>query len=92
VEGRVGANRRRARQLLAVLAVLVAAAIRAQPQADIERLVAAGSLAQLRWPDFRAWQPSVRELYAGASWTPAWFQGNRLTPQGEAMIQLFQFS
>jgi len=88
--GRIGANRRRARQLLAVLAVLVATAIRAQPQADIERLVAAGSLAQLRWPDFRAWQPSVRELYAGASWAPAWFQGNRLTPQGEAVIQLFQ--
>ena len=87
---RAGVTQCRARRLLAVLAILVAAATRSQPQADIERLVATGSLPQLRWPDFHAWQPSVRELYAGASWAPAWFQGDRLTPQGEAVIQLFQ--
>jgi L,D-transpeptidase YcbB len=61
----------------------------AQTPARIESLVNAGTLAGMRWPDFRAYQLSVREFYAPTGYAPAWAEGVTPSPQALEMIQLF---
>lgn len=61
----------------------------AQTPARIESVVNAGTLDGMRWPDFHAYQQSVREFYA-PGYASAWAQGTTPSPQALAMIQLFQ--
>jgi L,D-transpeptidase YcbB len=60
----------------------------AQAQSGIQGLVAAGTIREMRWPDFRDVHPSVQEFY-GTAYAPAWLAGRQPTPQAVAMIQIF---
>jgi L,D-transpeptidase YcbB len=62
----------------------------AQTPTRIEQLVSAATLPGMARPDFRDYQPSVREFYAASAYAPAWVQGNTPSPQALAMIQAFQ--
>jgi murein L,D-transpeptidase YcbB/YkuD len=61
----------------------------AQSAARIQSLVEAGTLDGMRWPSFRTYQQSLRELYASSSYAPVWIQGTVLSPQALSLIQLF---
>jgi Scaffold domain len=60
----------------------------AQAQSGIQGLVAAGTIREMRWSDFRDVHPSVQEFY-GTAYAPAWLAGGQPTPQAVAMIQIF---
>jgi len=62
----------------------------AQNSTRIETLVSAGRLGDMRVPDFRAYQSSVREFYAAGGYAPAWVKGGAVSASGLAMIQNFQ--
>jgi murein L,D-transpeptidase YcbB/YkuD len=61
-----------------------------QPSARIEALVKAGVVEGMRSPNFPAYQASVQEFYQPAGHSPAWVQQTAVSPQGLAMIQLFE--
>jgi len=87
---------RRCRAVLAWWIALLAAGLTvppglmAQTPARIEQLVSAATLPGMARPDFRDYQPSVREFYAASAYSPAWLQGNTPSPQALAMIQALQ--
>src|SRR5271156_3480766 len=68
----------------------VAGAAAPQPQNEPGALIAAGTLPDLRWPNFTDYRADVKEFYDLGSDSPAWIQSGRLSPQGLAMIQLFK--
>ncbi len=77
--------------LLALLVVSLGPALGlAQSSERIRNLITAGTVEGLRWPSFRAQQPSVGEFYESAAYAPAWFQQGRLSPQADSTIQLLQ--
>jgi L,D-transpeptidase YcbB len=61
-----------------------------QPAARIESLVKTGVVEGMQSTNFRAYQASVQEFYAPASYSTAWVQQGGVSPQGAAMIQLFE--
>lgn len=73
-----------------VLGICLFSAGLAQTQPQIQRIVSAGDLASMRWPNFRDYQSSVRQFYEPVNYAPAWMQGNSPSPQALAMIELFQ--
>jgi L,D-transpeptidase YcbB len=73
-----------------ILIVLLTPFAGAQTPARIESLLKAGTLEGMRWPDFRAYQESVREFYAPSGYAAAWVQGTTPSPQALSMIQLFE--
>jgi len=72
-----------------VLGLVLACASFAEPS-QIQRLVAAGQLKEMRWPDFRDLQTSVQEFYEPTGYAPAWIQGTTPSPQALAMIDTFR--
>jgi murein L,D-transpeptidase YcbB/YkuD len=62
----------------------------AQTPARIESIVSAGSLASMRWPNFRDYRSSLQRFYEPVNYAPAWLQGNSPSPQALAMIGLFK--
>ncbi len=79
------------RQRLALLVICLGAACAfGQTTPPIEKLIDDGALPGMLRPDFRAYQASLREFYMPVAYAPAWFQGTKLSAQGESMIQLFQ--
>ncbi len=62
----------------------------AQGPADLGALIAAGTLADLRWPNFTDYRDDVRKFYASGGNSIAWFQNGKASPQALSMILLFQ--
>lgn len=72
-----------------MVATLVGGA--AAAQSGVQRLVSAGTIDGMRWPDFRDVRPELQAFYV-PDYAPAWLAGDRPTPQALAMIQILQDS
>ena len=57
---------------------------------EMNALIAAGQLPELRWPNFSDVQPDVADFYAAGGNTLAWLANGKPTAQAYAMIQLFK--
>ena len=57
---------------------------------EMSALIAAGKLADLRWPNFSDVRPEVASFYAAGGNTLAWVNGGKPTAQALAMIQQFK--
>ena len=73
----------------ALLGVALTCAAFAQTS-SIQSLISAGQLNEMRWPNFRDLQTSLREFYQPAGYAPAWVQGATPSPQALAMIDIFR--
>lgn len=73
---------------LAFLGVALTCAASAQPS-SIQRIILDGQLSDMRWPNFRDIQTSLKEFYE-PGYGPAWIQGNTPSPQALTMIELFR--
>ncbi len=60
------------------------------PQGELGALIAAGTLSDLRWPNFTDYRADVKKFYDSGSNSPAWIQRNQPSPQALAIIQLFK--
>jgi murein L,D-transpeptidase YcbB/YkuD len=80
--------RRIARQLVLGLGLFSVGL--AETPSQIQRIVSAGSLASIRWPNFRDYRTSLQQFYEPVNYAPAWMRGNSPSPQALAMIDLFQ--
>src|SRR5215831_1667678 len=84
----------RARRLLlaSAFALAAAGAVCGSPPetAELRRIVAAGRLDDLRWPDFSDYQKHVSEFYESAAYAPAWVKAGGPSPQALALIALFR--
>ena len=61
-------------------------------QAEITALIAAGTLLDLRWPNFTDYRADVKKFYDAGSNSLAWIQNGRPSAQALAMIQLFKLA
>ncbi len=70
----------------------MAPAASAAPQGpgDLNALIAAGALPDLRWPNFADYRADVKEFYDAGGNSLAWIQNGKASPQALAMILLFQ--
>src|SRR5438128_120146 len=57
---------------------------------ELQTLVNAGSLADLRWPNFNDYHGQVAMFYAPGGYTLAWSDGGKATPQARAIIEAFK--
>src|SRR6202158_4724873 len=57
-------------------------------QGDLATLIAAGTLSDLRWPNFNDYRADVKKFYDAGSSSPAWIQSGQPRPQALAMIEL----
>ena len=64
------------------------ASLSAHAQAKLRSLIDAGTLPDLRWPNFTDYRDDVRKFYHSDSL--AWIRNNRATPQAVAMIRIFK--
>jgi len=74
----------------ALLGVALTCAAFAQQASSIQPLISAGRLNEMRWPDFRDLQTSLREFYEPAGYAPAWVQQATPSRQALAMIDIFR--
>jgi len=72
-----------------LLIIVVACAAVAQPP-EIQSLVSAGNLGEMRWPDFRDYRPWVQKFYESSGYASAWVQANAATPQSLSMIGILR--
>jgi len=56
----------------------------------IQEVVAAGKLADLRWPDFPDYKNAVTSFYEQTGYTAAWVDGSNPSAQALSMISLFR--
>jgi L,D-transpeptidase YcbB len=61
-----------------------------QGQPELQALVFAGKLGDLRWPDFPDYQGQATLFYAATGYAPAWINDGRPTAQASAMIDAFR--
>jgi L,D-transpeptidase YcbB len=61
-----------------------------QGPGDLRALVAAGTLSDLRWLNFTDYRDSVKKFYDASSYSLAWIQSGKASPQAVSMILLFQ--
>jgi murein L,D-transpeptidase YcbB/YkuD len=59
-------------------------------EASIREIVAAASLADLRWTDFSDYKSIVDEFYKRSGYQPAWIHGSELSAQALWMIEMFK--
>ena len=62
----------------------------AQGTADLNSLIAAGMLSDLRWPNFTDYRDSVKKFYDAGGDSLAWIQNGKASPQAVSMILQFQ--
>lgn len=67
-------------------------AVPAVPQGpgDLNALIAAGTLPDLRWPNFTDHRADVKKFYDAGGNSLAWIQNGKASPQAVSMILLFQ--
>ena len=58
--------------------------------ADLNALIAAGTLPDLRWPNFTDYRDSVKKFYDAGGDSLAWIQNGKASPQAVSMILQFQ--
>jgi len=76
---------------LALVAVLWAGSAMTQvATSELATLIAAGTLSDLRWPNFSDYRADVKKFYDAGANSPAWIQGGQPRPQALAMIELFK--
>ena len=61
-----------------------------QGPGDLGALVAAGTLPDLRWPNFTDYRDSVKKFYDAGGYSLAWIQNGKASHQAVSMILLFQ--
>jgi L,D-transpeptidase YcbB len=61
-----------------------------QGPGDLNALIAAGTLPDLRWPNFTDYRDSVKTFYGAGGNSLAWIQNGKASPQAVSMILLFQ--
>lgn len=71
-------------------AAQASAALAPQAPDEMNTLIAAGKLPDLRWPNFSDVQAEVARFYATGGNTLAWVHDGEPTAQAQAMIQLFR--
>ena len=59
-------------------------------QPELQSLVFAGSLADLRWPNFPDYHGQAAAFYGPSGYALAWTDAGHPTPQAIAMIQVFK--
>ena len=57
---------------------------------SLRKIVAAGRLADLRWPDFPDYRDQVKTFYEASGYSPAWIRDNQATPQATAIIEILR--
>ena len=62
----------------------------AQGPGDLGALVAAGTLPDLRWPNFTDYRDIVKKFYDAGGNSLAWIQNGKASPQAVSMILLLQ--
>ena len=62
----------------------------AQTQARIQSLVTAGTLQEMRWPNFTDYRVWLQKFYSPTGYAPAWLQGNEPVPQALALMERFR--
>jgi murein L,D-transpeptidase YcbB/YkuD len=62
----------------------------AEGKAQLQSIVNAAELAELRWPNFGKYQTEVKELYDSFGGALPWVRNFRLTSQSRSMIQLLK--
>ena len=62
----------------------------AQGPGDLGALIRAGTLPDLRWPNFTDYRDSVKKFYDTGGNSLAWIQNGKASPQAVSMILLFQ--
>jgi L,D-transpeptidase YcbB len=67
-----------------------AASAATQGPGDLGALIAAGTLPDLRWPNFTDYRDDVKKFYDSGGNSIAWIQNGRAGPQAVSMILLFQ--
>ncbi len=67
-----------------------AASAAPQGPGDLNALIAAGTLPDLRWQNFTDYRTDVKEFYDAGGNSLAWIQNGKASPQAVAMILLFQ--
>ncbi len=60
----------------------------AEGEAALRSFIAAGTLADLRWPDFIDQKDQVKNFYDSAGYGLAWVQGGKPTPQAVAISRM----
>jgi L,D-transpeptidase YcbB len=75
---------------VAPTANVASAASAPQGPGDLNALIAAGTLPDLRWPNFTDYRADVKEFYTAGGNSLAWIQNGKASPQAVAMILLFQ--
>ena len=61
-----------------------------QGPGDLNALIAAGTLPDLRWPNFTDYRDDVKKFYDAGGNSLAWIQNGKASPQAVSMILLFQ--
>ncbi len=56
----------------------------------LDVIIDAGTLPDLRWPNFTDYRPAVKKFYESGGYAPAWTSGGKPIPQAQAMIQQFK--
>ncbi len=67
-----------------------AASAAAQGPGDLGALIAAGTLADLRWPNFTDYRDDVKKFYDSGGNSLAWIQNGKPSPEALSMMLLFQ--
>src|ERR1700719_3418393 len=57
---------------------------------ELATLITAGTLSDLRWPNFTDYRDHVKKFYDAGSNSLAWIQNGQPRPQALAMIELFK--
>src|ERR1700739_2916818 len=60
--------------------------------AQLRTISAAGTLADLRWPNFTDYRQHVQKLYEGVNYAPVWLRNGQPTPQALAVIAALESS
>jgi murein L,D-transpeptidase YcbB/YkuD len=61
-----------------------------QGPGDLNALIAAGTLPDLRWPNFSNFRDDVKKFYAAGGNSLAWIQNGKASPQAVSMILILQ--
>jgi L,D-transpeptidase YcbB len=86
----VGSRAASALEASPISAVRASAVSSPQPLSELNALIAAGSLSDLRWPNFADHQADVGKFYAAGGYALAWVHDSQPTGQAKALIRLFK--
>jgi murein L,D-transpeptidase YcbB/YkuD len=59
---------------------------------QLRTIANAGTLSDLRWPNFPGYRQHVQALYEAVNYAPVWVRDGQPTPQAQAMLAAFEVS